>query len=148
LKTSARVAAGRVFDRSACGRHHRMAESEHRRRAGLFLQGAAPTFDPPTPRACRFNAPWLRVEGTPLEPTRNGFRSALELCGWWPPLGMPECPSAGWRLSAGREQLSREAQILCLPGGRQIRSFYGDTLLTTAPRLWRLDRALLAAAGP
>jgi biotin synthase len=50
------------------------------------------------------------------------------------------------RLSAGREQLTREAQILCLlVGGDSI--FYGDTLLTTANPSQHKDRALLAAAG-
>jgi hypothetical protein len=40
-------------------------------------------------------------------------------------------PKSRVRLSAGREQLTREAQILCLlVGGDSI--FYGDTLLTTA----------------
>jgi biotin synthase len=50
------------------------------------------------------------------------------------------------RLSAGRETLSREAQVLCLlAGGDSI--FYGDTLLTTGNPDVEADRALLAAAG-
>jgi biotin synthase len=55
-------------------------------------------------------------------------------------------PKSRVRLSAGREQLTREAQILCLlVGGDSI--FYGDTLLTTANPSQHNDRALLAAAG-
>jgi biotin synthase len=55
-------------------------------------------------------------------------------------------PKSRVRLSAGREQLTREAQILCLlVGGDSI--FYGDTLLTTANPSQNKDRALLAAAG-
>ena len=55
-------------------------------------------------------------------------------------------PKSRVRLSAGREQLTREAQILCLlVGGDSI--FYGDTLLTTANPSQNKDRALLAATG-
>jgi len=55
-------------------------------------------------------------------------------------------PKSRVRLSAGREQLTREAQILCLlVGGDSI--FYGDTLLTTSNPSQNKDRALLAAAG-
>jgi biotin synthase len=55
-------------------------------------------------------------------------------------------PHSRVRLSAGREQLSREAQILCLlAGGDSI--FYGDTLLTTGNPQATADRELLAAAG-
>jgi biotin synthase len=55
-------------------------------------------------------------------------------------------PKSRVRLSAGREQMTREAQILCLlVGGDSI--FYGDTLLTTANPSQNKDRALLAAAG-
>jgi biotin synthase len=55
-------------------------------------------------------------------------------------------PHSRVRLSAGREQLSREAQILCLlAGGDSI--FYGDTLLTTGNPQAEADRQLLAAAG-
>jgi biotin synthase len=45
-------------------------------------------------------------------------------------------PHSRVRLSAGREGLSREAQILCLLAGADS-IFYGDTLLTTAIRMWR-----------
>ena len=55
-------------------------------------------------------------------------------------------PKSRVRLSAGREQLTREAQILCLLVGADS-IFYGDTLLTTANPSQHNDRALLAAAG-
>jgi len=55
-------------------------------------------------------------------------------------------PKSRVRLSAGREQLTREAQILCLLVGADS-IFYGDTLLTTANPSQHKDRALLAAAG-
>jgi biotin synthase len=55
-------------------------------------------------------------------------------------------PHSRVRLSAGREQLSREAQILCLLAGADS-LFYGNTLLTTGNPDVEADRALLAAAG-
>ena len=55
-------------------------------------------------------------------------------------------PHARVRLSAGREQLGREAQILCLLAGADS-IFYGDTLLTTGNPAVEADRELLAAAG-
>ena len=55
-------------------------------------------------------------------------------------------PHSRVRLSAGREQLNQEAQILCLLAGADS-IFYGDTLLTTSNPAVEADRALLAAAG-
>jgi biotin synthase len=55
-------------------------------------------------------------------------------------------PHSRVRLSAGREQLGREAQILCLLAGADS-IFYGDTLLTTSNPAVAADRELLAAAG-
>ena len=55
-------------------------------------------------------------------------------------------PSSRVRLSAGREGLSREVQILCLLAGADS-MFYGDTLLTTGNPDVSADRELLAAAG-
>ena len=55
-------------------------------------------------------------------------------------------PLARVRLSAGRSQLSREAQILCLMAG--VNSiFYGEKLLTTQNPEQEADQALLAAIG-
>ena len=55
-------------------------------------------------------------------------------------------PRSRVRLSAGREQLGREAQILCLLAGADS-IFYGDTLLTTSNPAVASDRELLHAAG-
>ena len=55
-------------------------------------------------------------------------------------------PFSRVRLSAGREQLSREAQILCLQAGADS-IFYGDTLLTTSNPSVAADRELLSQAG-
>ena len=55
-------------------------------------------------------------------------------------------PFSRIRLSAGREQMSREAQILCLQSGADS-IFYGDSLLTTSNPSVSADRELLAEAG-
>ena len=55
-------------------------------------------------------------------------------------------PHSRVRLSAGREGMNREAQILCLLAGADS-IFYGDTLLTTANPAADADRELLASAG-
>lgn len=55
-------------------------------------------------------------------------------------------PRSRVRLSAGRTELSREAQVLCfLVGANSI--FYGDKLLTTGNPDCDADQALLQAAG-
>jgi biotin synthase len=55
-------------------------------------------------------------------------------------------PTAIVRLSAGREGLSREAQILCFMAGANS-IFYGDKLLTTGNPDVDADRALFRDAG-
>jgi len=55
-------------------------------------------------------------------------------------------PYSRVRLSAGREQLGREAQILCLQAGADS-MFYGETLLTTSNPAVKADRELLSQAG-
>ncbi len=55
-------------------------------------------------------------------------------------------PYSRIRLSAGREQLGREAQILCLQAGADS-IFYGETLLTTSNPAVKADRELLSQAG-
>ncbi len=55
-------------------------------------------------------------------------------------------PTSRIRLSAGREELGKEAQILCLLAGADS-IFYGDSLLTTSNPSVKADRDLLAAAG-
>ena len=85
----------------------------------------------------------VAVEGTPLEDQEP-----------WEPLELVRMvavarilmPKARVRLSAGREKLSQEAQILCLLAGADS-IFYGDSLLTTSNPAVQADQALLAAAG-
>jgi biotin synthase len=55
-------------------------------------------------------------------------------------------PRAMVRLSAGREQLTREAQILCFAAGANS-IFYGDKLLTTGNPDVDADRKLFEDAG-
>jgi biotin synthase len=108
-------------------------------RAGL-LQVLA-SMDP-HPESVPINA-LVAVEGTPLE-----GRPAID------PLELVRMvatarilmPHSRVRLSAGREQLGREAQILCLLAGADS-IFYGDTLLTTSNPAVVSDQELLQAAG-
>ena len=96
----------------------------------------------PHPESVPINS-LVAVEGTPLQDI-----SAID------PLEMVRMvatarilmPQSRVRLSAGREQLGREAQILCLQAGANS-IFYGDTLLTTANPAIAADRKLLAQAG-
>ena len=55
-------------------------------------------------------------------------------------------PKSRVRLSAGRQQLGREAQVLCFQAGADS-IFYGDTLLTTSNPEIEADRELLKTAG-
>ena len=96
----------------------------------------------PHPESVPINA-LVAVEGTPLEDL-----SSID------PLEMVRMvatariimPKSRIRLSAGRQQLGREAQILCLQSGADS-IFYGDTLLTTSNPEIDADRKLLADAG-
>ena len=96
----------------------------------------------PHPESVPINS-LVAVEGTPLETL-----SSID------PLEMVRMvatarilmPKSRVRLSAGREQLGREAQILCLQAGADS-IFYGDTLLTTSNPLVEADRELLSQAG-
>jgi biotin synthase len=108
-------------------------------RAGL-LQVLA-SLDP-HPESVPINA-LVAVEGTPLE--QQPPIDPLELVRMVATARIL-MPFSRVRLSAGREQLSREAQILCLQAGADS-IFYGDTLLTTGNPDVDSDRALLAAAG-
>lgn len=85
----------------------------------------------------------VAVEGTPLESLPSV--DPLELVRMVAVTRIL-MPFSRVRLSAGREQLNREAQILCLQAGADS-IFYGDTLLTTGNPAVEADRALLAAAG-
>ena len=55
-------------------------------------------------------------------------------------------PKSKIRLSAGREKLSKEAQILCFQCGANS-IFYGDELLTTSNPTFQSDRKLLKEVG-
>ena len=96
----------------------------------------------PHPESVPINA-LVAVEGTPMEDL-----SSVD------PLEMVRMvatariimPKSRIRLSAGRQQLGREAQILCLQSGADS-IFYGDTLLTTSNPEVEADRKLLADAG-
>jgi biotin synthase len=96
----------------------------------------------PHPESVPINA-LVAVEGTPLAGT--------------PPVDPLELvrmiatarilmPTARVRLSAGRQSLNREAQLLCLMAGANS-IFYGEQLLTTPNPDTSFDRKLLADAG-
>ncbi|MEB3199338.1 MAG: biotin synthase BioB [Synechococcaceae cyanobacterium] len=121
-----------------CGGIIGMGESQ-RDRASL-LQVLA-SLDP-HPESVPINA-LVAVEGTPLE--QRPPVDPLELVRMVATARIL-MPRSRVRLSAGREALSREAQILCLLAGADS-IFYGDTLLTTGNPAVEADRALLAAAG-
>jgi biotin synthase len=96
----------------------------------------------PQPESVPINA-LVRAPGTPLE----GLPPVdpLDL------VRMVACarilmPRARVRLSAGRAELTREAQLLALYAGANS-IFYGDRLLTTPNPEAEADRALLRAAG-
>ncbi len=96
----------------------------------------------PQPESVPINA-LVRVPGTPLEslppidPTELVRMIALAR------LMMPR---ARVRLSAGRSELNREAQLLCMYAGANS-IFYGDKLLTTPNPETNEDGALIEAAG-
>jgi biotin synthase len=96
----------------------------------------------PHPESVPINA-LVRVPGTPLEHL--------------PPIDPTELvrmiatarlvmPTARVRLSAGRQELNREAQLLCLYAGANS-IFYGDKLLTTGNPDTDEDADLLRTAG-
>jgi biotin synthase len=85
----------------------------------------------------------VRVRGTPLAEA--------------PPVGTLEMvrmiatarilmPRAMLRLSAGRQQMSEEAQLLCMMAGANS-VFFGEKLLTTGNPEYEQDMALFEAAG-
>lgn len=96
----------------------------------------------PHPESVPINA-LVAVEGTPLEAQPS--IDPLELVRMVA-VARILMPYSRVRLSAGREQLNREAQILCLQAGADS-IFYGDSLLTTSNPAVESDRALLDAAG-
>jgi biotin synthase len=96
----------------------------------------------PHPGSVPVNA-LVAVEGTPLagRPPVDPFE-LVRMCATARIL----MPQSIVRLSAGRSELSREAQLLCfLAGANSI--FYGEKLLTTGNPDVDSDRELLTAAG-
>jgi biotin synthase len=108
-------------------------------RCGMLLELAALT---PHPESVPINA-LVRAEGTPLaalppiDPTEFVRMIAVTRIVF---------PRSMVRLSAGRTELSREAQMLCLYAGANS-IFYGDKLLTTPNPGEDQDRALIRDAG-
>jgi biotin synthase len=96
----------------------------------------------PHPESVPINA-LVAVEGTPLE--EQPQVDPLELVRMVA-VARILMPYSRVRLSAGRETMSQEAQVLCLLAGADS-IFYGDTLLTTGNPDVAADRELLAAAG-
>ena len=105
-----------------CGGIIGMGETVRDRAAMLAVLAG---FDP-HPESVPVNA-LVAVEGTPLE--RRPAIDPLDLVRMVATARLV-LPGSNVRLSAGRSNLSREAQILCMVAGANS-IFYGDTLLTT-----------------
>jgi biotin synthase len=99
-------------------------------------------FDP-HPESVPINA-LVPVEGTPL-----GLRKRIDAIDFVRMIATTRIvlPAARVRLSAGRSQLNREAQILCMVAGANS-IFYGEALLTTPNVAVTEDDALFAALAP
>lgn len=96
----------------------------------------------PHPESVPINA-LVRVPGTPLEHLPPVEATELVRMIAVARLMMPRSKV---RLSAGRSELTREAQLLCLYAGANS-IFYGDKLLTTPNPEENDDADLIAAAG-
>ncbi len=96
----------------------------------------------PHPESVPINA-LVRVEGTPLEamPPIDPLELVRMIA-----TARIMMPKSKVRLSAGRTELSREAQLLCLFAGANS-IFYGDRLLTTPNPGPNADEELIQAAG-
>lgn len=96
----------------------------------------------PHPGSVPINA-LTAVEGTPLEAQKpvDAFEMVRMIA-----TARIMMPTSMVRLSAGREALSREAQLLCFMAGANS-IFYGDKLLTTGNPDVEADRALFRDAG-
>ena len=136
LETLARVRKAGIS--MCCGGIIGMGESLTDR-ASLLQVLASMT---PHPESVPINA-LVAVEGTPLEE-----QPAVD-----PPdlvrmvaVARILMPHSRIRLSAGRETMSREGQVLCLLAGADS-IFYGETLLTTGNPDVEADQQLMALAG-
>jgi biotin synthase len=108
-------------------------------RVGMLIELA--TLDP-HPESVPINA-LVRIPGTPLEALPPV--EPLELVRMIATARIM-MPRTRVRLSAGRTELGREAQLLCLYAGANS-IFYGEELLTTPNPGEDLDRELIRAAG-
>ncbi|MGO9672905.1 MAG: biotin synthase BioB [Methylocella sp.] len=122
-----------------CGGILGMGESVKDRAAMLKVLAA---FDP-HPESVPINA-LAPIEGTPL-----GNRERIDPLDFVRMIATARIvlPASRVRLSAGRAQLSREAQILCMVAGANS-IFYGEALLTTPNVTETQDDALFAALAP
>ncbi len=122
-----------------CGGIIGMGENVRDRASMLRVLAA---FDP-HPESVPVNA-LVPAEGTPL-----GQREPIGTIDFVRMIAAARIvlPAARVRLSAGRSQLSREAQILCMVAGANS-VFYGETLLTTPNVSVNEDAALFAALAP
>jgi biotin synthase len=119
-----------------CGGILGMGESVRDRAAMLQVLAA---FDP-HPESVPINA-LSPIEGTPL-----GDRERIDPLEFVRMIATARIvlPASRVRLSAGRAQLSREAQILCMVAGANS-IFYGEALLTTPNVTETQDDALFCA---
>jgi biotin synthase len=108
-------------------------------RCGMLVELATLT---PHPESVPINA-LVRAPGTPLEhlPPIDPIEFVRMIAA-----ARLMMPRSRVRLSAGRTELSREAQLLCLYAGANS-IFYGDKLLTTPNPGPDEDRALIEDAG-
>ncbi|MDX2009858.1 MAG: biotin synthase BioB [Myxococcaceae bacterium] len=97
---------------------------------------------PKHPESVPVNA-LVAVEGTPLEQQRQvDFTEMVRMIA----TARLVMPASMVRLSAGRLQMSEEAQLLCMMAGANS-LFFGEKLLTTANPEFGEDMALLEKAG-
>ena len=96
----------------------------------------------PHPESVPINA-LVAIEGTSLE--NNKKTDSIEMVRMIAATRII-MPMSKVRLSAGREKLSKEAQILCFQCGANS-IFYGDELLTTSNPSCEVDRELLDELG-
>ena len=136
LETLARVRKAGIS--MCCGGIIGMGESLTDR-ASLLQVLASMT---PHPESVPINA-LVAVEGTPLE--EQPAVDPLDLVRMVA-VARILMPHSRVRLSAGRETMSREGQVLCLLAGADS-IFYGETLLTTGNPDVEADQQLMALAG-
>ena len=96
----------------------------------------------PHPESVPINS-LVSIEGTGLEDTKdiNSIEMIRMICA-----SRILMPKSKIRLSAGRENLTKEAQIICFQCGANS-IFYGDELLTTSNPSFESDRKLLEDVG-